>query len=167
MLTKNDIKAIRDANDICIHLNARHPEGLVRLMKRKPYNAKPFETDQEYVLTANVRMETSDKPETVECFSMIGLYHNQRSPSSSIFKTLRIGDEVTFSFYPDAHSNGYVAMADLHADVLYMHVTRNDKRQTWELDISITPSNSARMCKGVPNSASYEGAAAERRRLTA
>lgn len=118
MLTKNDIAAIRGANDLCIHLNARHPEGLVRLMKRKPYNAKPFEVDQEYVLGAIVTMETGDKPEAVECFSMIGLYHNQNTPASSILKSLRVGDDVKFSFYPDCHSNGYVAAADLHADAL-------------------------------------------------
>ena len=48
VLSKTDIAAIRSADCICVHLNAKNPQGLVRLIKRKPYDAKPFETDQEY-----------------------------------------------------------------------------------------------------------------------
>ncbi|MGY3615693.1 hypothetical protein [Bradyrhizobium sp. USDA 10063] len=171
MLTKNDIAAIRAADDICIHLGSRHPKGLVRLIKRKGWNAKAFETDQEYVLeNAWVTMETTGGRDALErgvaeCFAMAGIYHGQRAPVSSILKTLRAGDEITFSFYPDGHTNGYVAAAGLHADILYLHVRRNGKRQTWEFDVSVCPSNSARMCRGVPNGDGYERMAAERREL--
>jgi hypothetical protein len=96
---------------------------------------------------------------------MAGIYHSQGAPVSSILKTLREGDEIRFSFYPDCHSNGYVASAGLHADCLYLHVTRNGKRRTWELASSITAANSARMCRGVPKSADYDYAADERRKL--
>lgn len=165
-LTKTDIAAIRRASDICIHLGGSHPTGLVRLIKRKGYNAKPFETDQEYVLEGvTVRMETTQGTAALEngaqCFAMAGIYHSQRCPVSSIMATLRAGDELTFSFYPDCHSNGYVAAANLHADVLYLHVIRNGKRNTWELIGSICPNNSARMCRGVPNSSDYDRAGQE------
>lgn len=169
MLSKTDIAAIRRADDICIHLNKRHPNGLVRLIKRKGYNAKPFETDQEYILeNEHVTMETTSGRDALErgvaeCFSMSGIYHSQGSPVSSILKTLKAGDELTFSFYPDCHSQAYVAAAGLHADCLYLHVRRNGKRQTWELESSITPENSARMCRGVPASEHYAKAAAEGR----
>lgn len=170
MLTKNDIAAIRTANDICIHLNKRNPQGLVRLIKRKPYNAKPFEQDQEYILDARVTMETTLgqtalESGAAECFEMCGIYHGQRSPVSSILQTLRIGDELKFSFYPDCHSNGYVAAASLHADALYLHVIRKGKRQTWELATQVTANNSARMCRGVPASRDYHHAADERRKI--
>ena len=171
MLTKTDIAAIRAADDICIHLGKRNPSGLVRLIKRKSYNAKPFETDQEYLLEGvKVAMETllgktALESGAAECFDMVGIYHSQNTPTSSILKTLRVGDELTFSFYPDCHSNGYVAAAGLHADCLYLHVTRNDKRQSWELASQVCANNSARMCKGVPNSRDYDHAAEERRKL--
>ncbi len=172
MLTKTDIVAIRRADDICVHLNtAGHPEGLVRLIKRKPYNSKPFETDQEYVLEGvHVTMETVHGKDAVErgvakCFAMAGIYHDQGTHVSSVLRTLRVGDELTFSFYPDARSGGYVAELGLHADVLFLHVRRNGKRHTWELCGSICPENSARMCQGVPNGAYYEQVAEERRKL--
>ena len=171
MLTKDDIAAIRNADDICVHLGPQNPEGLVRLIKRKPmFNAKPFETDQEHVLTAWVTMETLSGRDALErgvaqCFAMAGIYHNQSSGVSSILKTVRVGDELTFSFYPDGHCNGYVAAAGLHADILYLHVRRKGKRQTWEFDVSVCANNSARMCRGVPNSSDYERSAEERRKL--
>jgi hypothetical protein len=170
MLTKNDIAAIRRADDICIHLNSRNPNGLVRLIKRKAYDAKPFETDQEYILTATATMETMEGKRALEngnaeCFTMAGIYHSQASGVSSILKTLREGDEIIFSFYPDMHSNGYVAAAGLHADGLYLHVRRNGKRQTWEFDSQVCPNNSARMCKGVPANRDYDNAASEARKI--
>lgn len=170
MLTKDDVHAIRTADTICVHLNARNPQGLVRLIKRKPYNAKPFEVDQEHTLTANAVIETTLgktalESGAAECFAMENIYHSQATPVSSILKTLRVGDEITFSFYPDCHSNGYVAAAGLHADVLYLYVLRNGKRITWEFSQGICPANSARMCRGVPASRDYHNAADERRKI--
>lgn len=170
MLTKDDIAAIRRADDICVHLGTRHPQGLVRLIKRKAYDAKPFETDQEHVLTANVVMETMLGRDALaagkaECFAMSGIYHDQGTPVSSILKTLRAGDELTFAFYPDGHCNGYVCAAGLHADMLYLHVRRAGKRRTWEITTSICPDNSARMCHGVPKGDHYDQDAARARQV--
>jgi hypothetical protein len=166
MLTKTDIAAIRRADDICIHLNSRNPQGLVRLIKRKGYDAKPFETDQEYVLeTAQVRMECGEWQSHYEFFAMAGIYHSQAAPVSSILKTLKAGDEITFSFWPDCHSQAYVAAAGLHADCLYLHVVSNGKRRSFEFAHSICPANSARMCRGVPKSKDYDRAAEEGRKI--
>lgn len=145
-LTKDDIAAIRKANDLCVHLNTNNPDGLVRLIKRKPYNAKPFDCDQEHALPARVQMENRT---VAQCFEMIGIYHDQGCHASNVLKTLRVGDELTFSFWPDAHSNQYVKDAGLHADVLYLDVRRDGKRVArWEIGHSIGPDNSARMCHG-------------------
>ncbi|MEH2525845.1 MULTISPECIES: hypothetical protein [unclassified Bradyrhizobium] len=170
MLTKTDIAAIRKADDITIHLGANHAQGLVRLIKRKGWNAQPFETDQEYILPCHVTVETTSARDALErgvasFFAMAGIYHSQRSPVSSILKTLKAGDELTFSFYPDGHTNGYVAAAGLHADILYLHVRNKAGRKTWEFDVSVCANNSARMCRGVPNGADYERSANERRAL--
>lgn len=157
-LTKNDIKAFRTADDLVVHLGGRvGNDGEVRLIKRKSrFNPKPFETDQEYRLeNCKVRLETAQGMKALHegratCFAMVGLYHSQRIPASNIIKTLKEADEITFSFWPDAHSNDYVRKAGLHADVLYLHVRRPDgKSYSWELDVSVCPDNSARMCKGV------------------
>jgi hypothetical protein len=171
-LTKIDVAALRKCDDICVHLGARHPDGLVRAIKRKGYgNPDPFATDIEHIVTAKVEIDTLRGRQALEagdvqCFAMIGVYHSQHTGQSSILKTLRAGDEITFRFYPDAHTNGYVAMGGLHADVLYMDVRRDGKTVArWELDISITPANSARMCRGVPNSEHYNEEAESARKV--
>jgi hypothetical protein len=171
-LTKTDVTALRKCDDICVHLNSKSPGGLVRAIKRKGYgNPDPFATDLEHIVTAKVEIDTLRGRRALEagdvhCFAMIGVFHSQHTGESSILKTLRANDEITFRFYPDAHTNGYVAMGGLHADALYMDVRRDGKViARWELDISIMPANSARMCRGVPNSESYSRDAIEARNI--
>jgi hypothetical protein len=172
MLTKLDIAALRRCDDICVHLGSRHPEGLVRAIKRKGYgNTDPFATDIEHIVTAKVAIDTlrgrrAMEAGGVECFAMIGVYIPQHTGQSAILKTLRADDEITFRFYPDAHTNGYVAMGGLHADVLYLDVRRDGKTiARWQLAISICPANSARMCRGVPNSEHYSAEAESARKV--
>jgi hypothetical protein len=168
-LTKTDIAALRKADQICIHLNAQFPQGRVVLIKRKAFNAAPFETDQEYPLeNCEVRIETTrgrDALErgTAQCFELVYLYHSQNTPASSIVKSLRAGDEIAFCFHPDYHTNGYVADAGLHADTLLLRVNRANKYFTHELDNSICADNSARMCRGVPNGSDYQRMADDKR----
>jgi hypothetical protein len=170
MLTKMDIAAIRQSDDICVHLNARHPNGLVRLIKRRDYN-KPFSEDKEHILTATAKLDglrgqAELQRGEVECFAMAGIYHGQHAQVSLALRSLHLGDEVTFSFYPDGHTNGYLAAAGLHGDLLYMYVRRNGKTVArWELQSSVCPSNSARMCRGIPNSENYDRDAEEARKV--
>lgn len=169
VLTKTDIAAFRKADQISVHLNERNPLGRVTLIKRKPYNAAPFETDQEYPLeNCEVRIESTRGREALasgaaRCFELVYIYHSQNTPVSSILKTLRAGDEIAFCFAPDHCTNGYVADAGLHADALLLRVNRGNKYFTFELEVSIGPDNSARMCFGVPKDSSYERMAADRR----
>jgi hypothetical protein len=163
-ITKTDIAAIRSADTLCVHLNKTNSTGLIRLIKGRD-RAKPFSEDQEYVLPCSVELHGYNHRTAIEngaqCFAHVYLFHSQHTPVSCIMNTLRAGDEVTFVFYPDAHSNGYLAKAGLHGDALYMHVRRGDKRYEWNLQTSTCPENSARMCRGVPPSQSYlDGAAA-------
>lgn len=157
MLTKDDIHAIRHADSVCVHLNTRNPKGLIRLIKRKPYNAKPFETDQEHVLPATAAMDNAWKHQelvesgAIQCFAMAWIFHSQQCHVSSVLKTLRVGDELRFRFYPDAHTTQYGEELGLHGDVLYLDVYRDGKPHArWELESSMCPDNSARMCRGVP-----------------
>ena len=172
MLTKTDIAALRKADDLTVHLSSRTPEGLVLAIKRKHRSEQdPFAQDIEHVLTATAALDGFRGQEQLknggaEFFAMVGLYHGQHGHASSVFRTLRAGDEITFRFYPDAHTNGYCAMSGLHGDILCLDVRRHGKRvASWELTSSICPSNSARMCRGVPNSESYERDGQEARRV--
>jgi hypothetical protein len=172
MLTKTDIAALRKANDLTVHLSSKTPQGLVRAIKRKRTSEQdPFAQDVEHIVTAKVELhdfrgQEQLKNGSAQFFAMCGIYHGQVTHVSSVIKTLRAGDEITFRFWPDAHTNGYVAMSSLHADVLYLDVRRNGKRvASWELDVSICPSNSARMCRGIPNSEHYERDGQEARRV--
>ncbi len=154
MLTKLDIAAMRAANTLCVHLTAHNPTGLVRLIKHADRSKDVFAQDAEHVLAdCEVNLYGFHNRTAIrdggKCFSLINFYHSQHTPASCIIRTLRIGDVISFQFYPDAHSNQYVKNAGLHADVLYMNVKRGDKRFTWKLDCQVCPNNSARMCHNV------------------
>lgn len=159
MLTKDDITAFRKADDLCVHLDKSGP--CVRLIKRKAYDAKPFETDIEYLVTsAGVEMYGYRNKDALangaRCFAMVRFYHDQFTPESATVKTLKAGDEIIFEFHPDRHTNGYVAAAGLHADCMMLRVRRDGKTvANWELETTICPDNTARMCRGVPDSESY------------
>jgi hypothetical protein len=171
-LSKLDIAALRKADDLCVHLSQRCPKGLVRAIKRKPMLTQerdPFATDIEHIIDAPVTLDGFCNQKliengTVKCFGSVGLYHSQHTPASSAIKTLRAGDEIEFAFEPDGHTNGYVAAAGLHGDVLKLIVRRKGKRvATWKLESSMCPRNSARMCDGMPKPDWYDSRAADAR----
>lgn len=149
-LTALDIKAIRQAEDICVHLNARHPNGLVRLIKRASRVNQPFAQDAEHVIPCAVKLVHSERLQghEAECFAIAGIYHSQVTPLSSALKTLREGDELRFYFQPDYHTTGHLYRADIHGDALMLEVYRGPKHAaSWEIDARQCPNNSARMCK--------------------
>jgi len=171
-LTKLDIAAIRKADTLVIHLNKANPQGTVRCVKRADYTIDPYAKDQSYSLDCDVVLRhvygatTSVTDTDIACFGHVSIYSGQRCPVYCMLETLKEGDELTFSFYADAHSNGYIAKAGLHADVLNLLVRRplkdgKSRYYTWELNVSICPENSARMCRNVPVSRWYLEAASE------
>lgn len=167
MLTKLDIAAIRACDAITVHLSSRVPEGLVKAIKRRDYG-KPFAEDKEHILPATVSSHNERGADALrngaQFFAMEHVYWGQHCPTSSVLRTLRVGDEISFSFWPDALSNGYIAAQGLHGDLLRLTVRRDGKRvATWDFSQSFCPENSARMCKGVPVSDDYRRAAEERR----
>ncbi len=165
MLTKSDIKALRTADCLCVHLGKTN---VVRAIKRNPKTeTNPFAVDVEHLVTADVGLDTlrgKEKlaAERVQCFAMINLYHSQKHTSALILRTLREGDEIAFRFYPDGYTNGYLAMAGLHGDCLHLYVRRQAKTvAVWDIAHSICPTNTARMVRGVPDSDHYARDAAE------
>ncbi len=172
MLTKSDIIALRTADSLCVHLGKDYT--VARAIKRNPKTeAKPFAQDTDHMVNCEISLNGSRgqdelKSGRVKCFALINLYHSQKHTATLILHTLRENDEITFRFYPDAHTNGYVAMSGLHADCLYMDVRRQGKTiGHWELQSSICPTNSARMVNGVPDSESYRNDAVSARKAVA
>lgn len=151
-LTKMDIAALKHASYILI-CRHREPdeESLFQAVKTFEKSAKnPFEHREYHTIAAPVRGHYNYKtPEAqYRCVTSVTLYRSQHCAASSILATLRAGDEIALEFSPDGHSNDYVRTAGLHADVLYLHVYRKGvSHATFELESSICPDNSARMCR--------------------
>jgi hypothetical protein len=170
-LTKFDVAAIRHADALSVHLSSRNPEGLVRAVKRHQRTEKdPYAQDVAHTIDAAVVLDTMRGQEELkngqaQFFASVGLYHSQHCHASAVLRTLRAGDDISFRFYPDGHTNQYIAAAGLHGDLLKLQVRRNGKLiADWELTTSICPNNSARMCRGVPNSEHYARDAENARR---
>lgn len=166
-LTKADVAALRQCDNISIHLRASNPDqNAVRASKRlERKEGAPFADTERTVFIgpsgadAPVAMQHQYDRDTTQaqCFGHLYSYPSQHCETSSIMRTLRAGDEVCFVFWPDAGTNGYAAAAGLHVDRLYLRVRRDGRdHANWQLDEGCCPSNSARMVRGVPNSASYE-----------
>lgn len=158
-LTKLDIAAIRKADDLVVVLAEGKPA--VTLTKKKRLNdPDPYAQDTRYSLDAPVTLDGWHRREetaTARCFSYVTIFHNQHTHTSSVLNTLRVGDQISFRFWPDAHSNTNMARARLHGDVLYLDVYRNGHRHAeFEIDHTNCPDNSARMCRGVKNTESWE-----------
>ena len=65
---------------------------------------------------------------------------------TTIVGLLRAGDRVTLAFGADAHNNGYVYSANLHADELRLLVERDGKpTMTFLIKVSVCADNTARM----------------------
>jgi hypothetical protein len=161
ILTKIDIAALKHADYLTVRFDGSdNSKSAVSAIKRAHKTEQdPFATDQYHTISAPIMVHGYDyKPAShVTCWEMLSLYYAQGGHVESVIGTLRAGDGVRFEFYPDYHSNGYMAKAGLHGDALRLHVTRGDKRfATWELAAQGCPDNSARMCKGIGQTERYK-----------
>lgn len=162
-IDKTDLAALLKADDICVHLTIDHPQGLVRAIKRKRHTPKdPFAQDVEHRVTATATIDNYRGQEAfdrggVKCFELLGVYASQKSHVYSVLRTLRVGDQLVFRFYPDGHNNGYGAAGRIHVDALYLDVYRKGHLYAkWLLDTGVGENNSARMCSGVPFSKDHQ-----------
>jgi len=167
ILTKLDIAALRKADFLTVRFDGSDASKCEAFLIKRAVKSErdPFATDQYHAIAAPVRVYGFDyKPEDVtrvQCWEMLWLYWSQGGHAESVLGTLRAGDAIKFEFYPDYHSNGYLAKAGLHGDALRLHVFRGDETlrklvATWELRSQCSPDNSARMCKGIGATESYK-----------
>jgi len=94
-------------------------------------------------------------------FAMIG--SSQFSPTwRTIAGLLREGDEIHLSWLADHHSNGYVHAVGLHVDVLKLTIVRKSpttgkkSEMHFEVEIGVSPDNSARMIHGIDRTSMSE-----------
>lgn len=154
-LTKTDITAMRQASYMLVASNA-DGEGTtkVEFTKQFPKSAtNPYEHREHHLIDAPVRV-TKEWAGTFEkqyrCLTSISLYQSQACQASSIFATLRAGDSVVFQFWPDCGTGDYLKAAGLHDDRLSVLVYRKGRlAATFDLEHSVMPENSARMCRRV------------------
>ncbi len=148
VLTAMDLKALRSANDISVSLGRRGNQRVTVYKDNPKYNKDPFaERQLSYDLPATIT--ANGKPRS--CFASVSMYRNGGyGHAASAFDSLRVGDEISFHFSPDAGTNQYAANARIHIDYLYLYAVRGKQRLEFLIQVSACPENSARMCKEVP-----------------
>jgi hypothetical protein len=153
-LDRDDLKALRTADTVCF----RHtPEGSTIECTKKEHDEFGDKERRRDIAVLGTVFNGYDEDggrargATMNYgFAMFGSakYTEQWH---TVVQLLRVGDTLRLEFRTDDATNGYVKDAHLHADELYLRVERGDgptrKRFYFLLDVSICPSNSARMCK--------------------
>lgn len=153
-LTKLDIAAMRAATYMVASHNV-NGDGAPRIEFAKEFaksDKNPYATTEYHLIEAPIRVPYNYKQPDAQyrCLTSVRFYASQACQASSALATLRAGDAVAFQFYPDSHTNQYLEEKELHGDALNMLVFRKGKHvATFELQTSVTPDNSARMCRVV------------------
>ena len=148
-LSKLDVKALREAEDLCFY----NTDGKCEIVGRRKVEGKPYETEARYLITVQGRMTdygherySSQSLDKYRCFAMVTNYRYSPSEIDTIVRQLREGDELTLDWIADG-GNGYVKDAGLHEDFLYLLVKRGEKTMRYHVQSNICPENTARMIR--------------------
>lgn len=149
-LTKIDLAALKQANYLLVAHNrsVSEPSCFQAVKEFAKTETNPFPVNAYHTMLAPVSVQYNYRTPNAKyvCFESIWLYRPDHA--TSILDTLRAGDAISFMFYPDARSNGYLEDAGIHGDTLYLNVYRKGKHcARFELASSICKDNSARMCR--------------------
>ena len=160
-ISADDVKAMRTADTISFHFN-RSEGSTIRATKRVK-NPGPFgDRERQHEIKCGTHFMGKHESglrvatDNASCFEMImSAEHSEHWQTVAGF--LKAGDILRLHWYADAMSNGYVEDSvtnnevargyRLHADALYLKVTRGEKRYAFLLDVSVCPSNTARMIR--------------------
>jgi len=145
-LTKQDINALRKADDVCFYYNQKEGNYLIAIKEatRKEKENNPFIRDCQFKI--NLDTEINPKPKPMKAFA---------SAYSETFKGiaefLKPNDQIKLEWYKDALTNQYLIEQNLHGDALYLRVERERGKSIkffkFLIDTSICPDNTARMIK--------------------
>lgn len=148
-LTKDDLKALRQADRLCFDRDRDGTSGIrcIKLVR----NAGPFGEKER---TVDVLCEATMHGQGVasaSCFEMIYNYHGPECLWESIASILKVGDVLSLEWFAD-NNNGYIDRAltsgeKIHRDELYIRIRRGEKKLRFHLATSICPNNTARMIR--------------------
>lgn len=140
MITKNDIKAMKQADKVCFEVHA----GIGRIRCIKEIQ-DPYVYEVEYGIEMPYFADNFGPDKFDSAFHMF--FCAKHTPYwQTILTFIRVNDSLSLRWHVD-NNNGYIKDAGLHCDELFLEVTRNETRFLFFLASSITPGNSARMVK--------------------
>jgi hypothetical protein len=153
ILSKTDLNALKKANKISFHYQSGGNTSFIRCTKtisQKEKESNPFLQDVEYMINIESSLNgIRDTAEDYKCFSYVYTY--QYSPINLLFDFLRHGDAVELRWSPDYHETDILKEKKLHADSLYLAITRKsgktDKFYLFEIETSVSLDNTARMIR--------------------
>lgn len=160
-LTADDVKAMRTADSVSFHFT-RSEGSTIRATKRVkkpgPFDDRERHHEVQTGTSFNGFHESGLRVATDNaiCFEMI-MSAEYCEVWQTVVAFLKPGDVLRLNWYADAMTSGYVKESvttvegsrgcNLHADALYLRVQRGEKRFAFLLDVSVCPSNTARMIR--------------------
>lgn len=161
-ISADDVKALRQADTVSFHFTRGAGSGIVA--RKRVKNPGPFgDREREHEVAAgaafNGAHESGDRvgTENANCHAMV-MSAQVDECWQTVAAFLKPGDVLRLNWYADAMTNGYLEGAavrpghhaagqTLHADALYLRITRGERRFAFLIDVEICPSNTARMIR--------------------
>src|SRR3990167_8547205 len=127
VLTRDHIKALRDADTVCFRSNGKTTIEASKKFKHGLYG------EIDHTLPIETRQHDSNSSNAFESL----LFARYDHAWQTIVSCLRPGDTLHLQWAKDHGTNNYCESAGLHADRLYLHVLRKDKRLTFTVAQSV------------------------------
>jgi hypothetical protein len=168
ILTREQLRAIRKAQSISFHGNSLvGRDG--KLYDEHTIRAGLDRSGNDTVVEIRVNgsfgrwNHYGRRTDTGKCTGFAMISASQHSPAwRTIAGLMREGDELHLSWLADYHNNGYVNAVGLHADVLKLTIVRKSpttgkkSEMHFEVEMGVSPDNSARMIHGIDRSSMDE-----------
>lgn len=133
MLTKNDVKALKNAVDIVYRVH--NGIGTMEAITQR-------ENDVYKEQRTNISVNVYGNIQSAFDMNISVKYDAAYQTIASFFKE---GDELTLVFRKDNHTNGLMEQFGLHGDSLELQITREKKVMTFLMETSCALDNSGRM----------------------
>src|SRR3990167_5791759 len=137
VLTRDHIKALRDADSVCFRSNGKTTIEAGKKFRHGLYG------EIDHTLYIEVHQRDSNSGNAFDSLLFARYDHCWQT----IVACLRPGDTLHLQWAKDDATNNYCEVAGLHSDRLYLHVLRKEKRLTFFVSQSVCDDNSARMVR--------------------
>lgn len=153
ILTKMDLRAMREANRVALYYNKDKEEGRngILCIKVVP-NDDPYDDgEKEYWIRCPSDIDTRFNPRAEEYTRGYDMLWSYSTQWKCLLWILRAGDAIRLVWGPDWGTTEYMKQVKLHADVMSMEIRRVRRGKTEKVLLrlaqSCCPSNTARMMK--------------------